>query len=137
MTGLLCQVCGGPADRNAEGVLWLVGDDPNDPEYEGEDFLTTHPPVCMPCARKSVTACPHLRKQFSVLRVRGFEKAGVRGALYVPAWPKPILTDAASVSYTDTRINWIRAGQLIMRLRDYTIVDLPTEAQQHASRTTE
>jgi hypothetical protein len=50
----------------------------------GMPYLTSHPPVCELCAAKALKACPHLRRQHSVLRVRAFGPVGVRGALYRP-----------------------------------------------------
>lgn len=70
MRRMLCQVCGGPADRNAQGALWLVGQDAGDRKTWGAALTTSHPPVCVPCAVTSVRACPHLRKRYVALRVR-------------------------------------------------------------------
>ncbi|MGW8449953.1 hypothetical protein ACWGLO_00460 [Streptomyces niveus] len=127
MERLLCQVCGGPADRNRDGTFWLLGDDPDDPVVPtGEEgILTAHPPLCLPCARTSVSACPHLREQYVALRVRHVERAGVRGALYRPALPRPVAVDAVGISFDDPVIHWVRAGQLLLRLTDYHPVELP------------
>ncbi|WP_226961832.1 MULTISPECIES: hypothetical protein [Streptomyces] len=70
MAGLLCQVCGGPADRNEDGVLWLMGEASGNPGDWPQGLETAHPPVCLPCATLSVRACPHLRQLFVALRVR-------------------------------------------------------------------
>ncbi|WP_328916742.1 MULTISPECIES: hypothetical protein [unclassified Streptomyces] len=124
MGELLCQVCGGPADRDGDGVLWLLGEDPADPASWPSDLLTTHPPLCVPCAAASVRACPHLRGQYAVLRVRRFALAGVRGVLYAPGRPEPLTVDTVGVAFDDPRIAWVRAGQLIMRLHDFTLTTL-------------
>ncbi|MFJ5223649.1 hypothetical protein [Streptomyces sp. NPDC088400] len=58
------------------------------------------------------------------LRVRAFGLAGVRGALYQPGYPSPVAVDATGVAFDDPRIHWVRAGQLIMRLHEFTITDL-------------
>ncbi|MFE3741594.1 hypothetical protein [Streptomyces sp. NPDC059134] len=58
------------------------------------------------------------------LRVRSFGPMGVRGSLYRPGYPFPVLVDAAGVAFDDPRIHWVRAGQLVMRLREFTVVDL-------------
>ena len=51
MSGLLCQFCRRPADRNEEGVLWLIDAEPDDPVlWSGAPERTSHPPLCMPCA---------------------------------------------------------------------------------------
>jgi hypothetical protein len=124
MERLLCQVCSQPADHNRDGILWLLGEAPCAAETETDGVLTAHPPLCLPCANTSVRACPHLRREYVVLRVRAFERAGVRGALYRPAHPKPVLTDAVGVAFDDPRINWVRAGQLLLRLTDFALIDL-------------
>jgi hypothetical protein len=129
MTRLLCQVCGAAADRNADGLLWLVGEDPTDPGSWPDPLLTAHPPVCAVCAARSVRVCPHLRSRYAVLRVRGFDPEGVRGALYQPGYPIPVpaLTDICGVGFDDPRIAWMQASQLIMRLRDFTVTELDTD----------
>ncbi|MFD7893462.1 hypothetical protein [Streptomyces sp. NPDC059743] len=124
MSELLCQICARPADRNAEGVLWIMGEDPDHPGSWPADLTTTHPPLCAPCALNSVRACPHLRSQYAVLRVRTCTPAGVQGALYRPGYPDPVPVDATGVSFDDPLIHWVRAGQLVMRLHDYTVTDL-------------
>ncbi|MFE1959600.1 hypothetical protein [Streptomyces sp. NPDC059479] len=124
MGELLCQICAGPADRNADGVLWLLGEDPDDRRSWPSDLTTTHPPLCLPCASTSVRVCPHLRKRCVALRVTDFGLAGVQGALYGPGYPAPVLVDAAGVAFGDPRIHWVRAGQLIMRLLEFTVIDL-------------
>lgn len=121
MTRLLCQVCGGPAGRDDRGVLWLIGEDPGDLASWPDPLLTLHPPVCAPCAGRSVRICPHLRAGYAVLRVRAFDLAGVRGALYRPGNPDPVAVDAVGVAFDDPLIRWVKAGQLIMRLQDFTV----------------
>jgi hypothetical protein len=129
MTKLLCQVCGQPAGRTADGVLWLVGEDPDRPETWPVPLLTAHPPVCAGCAVRSVGACPHLRRQYTALHVRAFDLTGVRGALYVPGHQSPVAV--AGVAFDDPRIRWVRAGQLIVRLREFSI----TEVEHDKSKT--
>ncbi|MFJ2212779.1 hypothetical protein ACIQVO_18020 [Streptomyces sp. NPDC101062] len=124
MVRTLCQVCGGPADRNEDGVLWMLGEDPADRGSWPDDLVTTHPPLCAPCAVQSVRVCPRLREQCVALRVRSFAPMGVRGALYRPGYPFPVPVDAVGVAFDDPRIHWVRAGQLVMRLREFTVVGL-------------
>jgi hypothetical protein len=126
MTRLLCQVCGRPANRTSDGLLWLVGEDPHDPASWPDPLLTSHPPVCTGCAEQSVRVCPHLRNQHVALRVRTFELAGVRGALYRPGNPDPIGVNAVQMTFDNPRIGWVKAGQLIMKLRDFTPTELST-----------
>ncbi|WUH92254.1 hypothetical protein OG900_20495 [Streptomyces sp. NBC_00433] len=124
MSGLRCQICGGPADRSADGVLWLLDADPDDPTLWNGQERTAHPPVCMPCAVRSTSACPHLRRSFTVLRVRAFSPYGVHGALYRPTTGPPRAVNAVSLPFGDPRMPWMRAGQLITRLTEFTVVDL-------------
>lgn len=131
MERLLCQVCGKPADRDEQGVLWLLGEDPNAPETWPARLTTTHPPLCVPCATWSIRLCPHLRKQYTALRVRAFERWGVHGALYRPGPRGPQAVDVGAVAFDEPLIHWVRAGQLVMRLRDFTIVDLAGEEAEH------
>lgn len=129
MEALLCQVCGRPADRTADGVLWMLGESPDEPEDRGDGLdglVTAHPPLCSPCAVKSAHTCPHLRRRCTVLRARSFELVGVRGALYRPGLAGPVAWDAACVGFGDPRIHWIRAGQSLTRLSGTEIVDLAT-----------
>ncbi|MGS2587697.1 hypothetical protein [Streptomyces hebeiensis] len=128
MLELLCQVCGRPADRNADGVLWLVSEDPHDMAPLPGDLTTTHPPLCAPCAFRSTHVCPHLRSRYVALRVRTSVPAGVQGALYRPGHPAPTAVMATGVAFGDPLIHWVRAGQLIVRLREFTVVDLKPEA---------
>ncbi|CCB75152.1 conserved protein of unknown function [Streptantibioticus cattleyicolor NRRL 8057 = DSM 46488] len=130
MEELLCQVCAEPSDRNQDGVLWLLGEDlAAHSAHDRFGLTTTHPPVCAPCAPRSVRACPHLRQRHVTLRVRSCEPVGVRGALYRPGFPDPAFVDVAGVAFTDPRIHWIRAGQLITALRDFTVQELPPRPQ--------
>ncbi|MFF2525491.1 hypothetical protein [Streptomyces liangshanensis] len=123
MGELLCQVCARPADRTADGVLWLSGEDAREAASWSGDLVTAHPPLCVPCAMRSVASCPHLRKRFVMLRVSAYSPAGVRGALYRPGHPAPVAVDATGVAFGDPRIHWVRAGQLLMRLSKFTIVE--------------
>jgi hypothetical protein len=125
-TKLLCQVCGRRADRNSDGLLWLVGEDPERPETWPDPLLISDPPVCCGCAPLAVRLCPRLRRQYTALRVSAFDLIGVSGFLYQRGIPEPVT--AAGVGYDDPRVRWVRAGQLIVSLRDFTITDLNAEA---------
>jgi hypothetical protein len=124
MEQLLCQVCAQPADRNNDGILWLLSEELDNAD---EDIVTPHPPVCLPCAHASISACPHLRREFTAVRVRACEGAGVRGALYEPADPHPVPVDAIAVAFGNPLINWVRAGQLLLRLTKYRCIELPED----------
>lgn len=121
MAGLRCQVCGGAADRNADGVLWLV--DAEVGELRPGDERTSHPPVCVPCARRAVSACPHLRKAWVALRVRSPRMWGVSGALYRPSRPVPVAVDAGPFAFGDPLLPWVVAHQLVAQLRDFTVTE--------------
>lgn len=124
MTGLRCQVCGGPADLTSDGVLWLIDANPSDLLPRGVAELTAHPPVCRPCAHQSVRLCPHLRDKYVALRVRSFAAYGVSGALYCRNFTEPLLYGAGTVALGDPLLPWIRASQLVMSLNDFTVIDL-------------
>ncbi|MDX6353356.1 MAG: hypothetical protein QOF98_259 [Streptomyces sp.] len=127
MRKLLCQVCGRPADRTADGLLWLITEDPGNPGSWPNPLTTTHPPVCLTCAKRAVRACPYLGSEYVAVRASEFAPAGVHGALYRPGAPKPVVTQIGGVEYSDPRIHWLRAGQLIVRLDRFTVVDLEAE----------
>ncbi|OEV11092.1 hypothetical protein [Streptomyces nanshensis] len=128
MERLLCHVCGRPADSNSDGVLWLLTEEPRCPPEGGSgDVVTEHPPLCLPCAHIAIAACPRLRHDFTAVRVRAFERAGVRGALYQRATPHPVPIDVVSVAFDNPAIGWVRAGKLLLRLTDYQPVDLYAE----------
>lgn len=123
MQRLLCQVCGGPADRTRDGVLWLLRDFRHDwtgwPNGVGE----TEPPVCLPCVRLSVQVCPSLRKGAVIVRAGRYEIAGVHGALYSGGHtPHPV--GRITVSYDNPAVRWVRAVSLVRQLWDCTLIEL-------------
>ncbi|WP_328917075.1 MULTISPECIES: hypothetical protein [unclassified Streptomyces] len=129
MDGLLCQVCGGPARKDAtnDGLLWLLGEDPDDRSSWPTEMVTGHPPVCLSCAWLSVRACPHLRHQYAAVRVRRFSPSGVHGVLYRPSYPNPVPHEVGGLDFGDARTAWMQAAQLMMRLDEFTLVDLEAE----------
>lgn len=129
MQALLCQVCGQPARKGdtGDGVLWLLGEDPDDRSTWPTDMVTGQPPVCLSCAWLSVSACPHLRKQYTAVRVHRYALAGVHGVLYRPSYPNPVPYDVGGLDFGDRRMPWLQASQLRMRLIEFTQVDLETE----------
>jgi hypothetical protein len=122
MRQLLCQICGGPADRNEQGVLWLLGE--ADKGWTGSE-VTGQPPVCLPCALVASRACPHLRGNALALRVRHAPIEGVSGILYRPGPNGPVRLGPATLPYTDPRTRRLQAFQLMRGLYDCTVVDLP------------
>ncbi|WP_198358389.1 hypothetical protein [Streptomyces fildesensis] len=127
MRALLCQVCGGLADRSEQGVLWLVEDDEGRAEEANwpEDLVTVHPPICVPCAHQSLRLCPHLAERGSVaVRVRESAVEGVYGQLYRSSRHSPVQVRQDTVFYDSPEIRWVLAAQLTRTLRGCTVVDL-------------
>ncbi|QMU72550.1 hypothetical protein [Streptacidiphilus sp. P02-A3a] len=124
MRGLLCQVCGGPADRTAAGVLWLLKDDRGDWPGWPEGLAATHPPACVPCARAADRLCPHLRGGSVAVRVRDFRVRGVYGALYQGAGPSLRSTGSAIAAADDRLARWILAAQMVRVLSDCSFATL-------------
>jgi hypothetical protein len=69
MLRLLCQVCAGPADQSADGVLWLLKDHRGDWPSWPHGMGVTEPPICAPCVTTSSRLCPALRR--GAVAVRG------------------------------------------------------------------
>ena len=127
MRRLLCQVCGRPADRNDQDVLWLLGQTGR--PWAGEES-TAQPPICLRCAHTASRICPHLRGNTLALRVRHAPIAGVLGFLYTPSRHGPIRAGAATLPYASPGIRMLQARQLIRNLHDCTVVDLEQETRR-------
>lgn len=124
MRHLLCQVCGGPADQDERGTLWLVGE--AEKQWPGAE-TTGQPPVCLRCAGPASHACPHLRGRTLALRVRHAPIVGARGIFY-HHWHGHLLNAGpATLPYSDPQIHWLHAYQLMRELHDCTVVDLNRE----------
>lgn len=123
MRRLLCGICAGQPDVAELGVLWLIkdfrGDWPGWPDGMG----ATEPPVCMPCASRSIRVCPALRTGYVAVRVGWSEIAGVYGARYQAGYPLPVATADSTVAFDDPGIRWVCASQLVRRLRECTILE--------------
>jgi hypothetical protein len=125
MRRLLCQVCGGPADRNELGWLWLLEDHRADGERGWpEDEVTTHPPVCAPCAAVAARLCPHLRDNVVAVRAGRVILDGVYGQMYLPG-PPPIPGARDVALFSSARARWMVGSQLAASLVDVTLVDMP------------
>jgi hypothetical protein len=124
MRRLLCQVCAQPADRNEQGVLWLLRDHRDDWPDWPEDMANTYPPVCLGCAHQSIRLCPTLRKGYVAVRALRFPYRGVYGQQYAPGHRWPIPVEDGVVTYNNPAIRWTCAVQLVRSLQDCTIVDL-------------
>ncbi|MEV0277293.1 hypothetical protein AB0I22_13040 [Streptomyces sp. NPDC050610] len=127
MRRLLCQVCAGPADRDERGVLWLLEEHRNSWATWPSDALTTHPPVCLPCAVEAVRRCPHLASGYTAVRVGESEVFGVYGMRFRPGRLAPVEVGIDVVSYGAPAVRWVVAGQLVRALDSCTVVDLQDE----------
>ncbi|WP_084477312.1 hypothetical protein [Actinokineospora enzanensis] len=119
MRRLLCQVCGGPADRNANGVLWMLRDFRADwPDWPA-GMGVTEPPICRACAEHSARVCPALRRGYALVRVADCTVIGVHGITYNPRHSEK--SEAGIREFTDYRLPWTVAYTLVRELRDTTI----------------
>lgn len=125
MRRLLCGVCGKPANRSDEGVLWLLRDFRDDWPGWPDEIGATEPPVCLPCVPLASRMCPSLRKGVVAVRVRHAPIAGVRGALYRSGGGLiPESSGDITVAYEDPLVHWVRAINLVRQLRDCTLVEV-------------
>ena len=127
MRKLLCSICAGPADSTDQGMLWLVRDYRHDWPQWPEHMAATEPPVCLPCARISLRACPALRKGSVAIRVGHSTIAGVYGARYQAGHLGAVAVEDVIVTYDDPDIRWTCASQLVRELTDCTIINLDSE----------
>jgi hypothetical protein len=126
MRQLLCSVCGGPAHRINDGVLWLLRDWRGDWPGWPNGMAATEPPVCLPCARLSIRACPALRNRYAAVRVGTPELGGVYGIRYHVGQTFPTKACDETLAYEDPAIRWMVAVQQVRELSDCTPVDLDT-----------
>lgn len=135
MTRLLCQVCGEPTDRDADGgVLWLWKDHRGDWPDWPEGMLSTEPPVCVPCVGQAVRLCPALRHGAVAMRVGDCPVVGVYGTYYRPGPRGPVPERLTNVKYSNPLIGWVQADHLIRQLWDCTLVELDELAGVGACR---
>jgi hypothetical protein len=125
MRQLLCQVCGHPADRDERGVLWLLPDRRDVWVGWPEGLMLAEPPVCIGCAVLAARLCPHLRQGCVAVRARSFPLSGVKGFVYRPGNPRPVVQRDDLVSYNNPAVlRWTLAEQQLRTLRECTIVTL-------------
>jgi hypothetical protein len=122
MSGLMCQVCAGPADRTGGGVLWLMRDHSGDWPRWPEGMASVEPPVCVRCVAVSLRRCPALQRGAVAVRVRKSAVVGVWGTLYRPGAFAPIPAEAARLAYGDPKTRWMVAVALIRELRECSFV---------------
>ncbi|ONI84494.1 hypothetical protein ALI144C_14155 [Actinosynnema sp. ALI-1.44] len=122
MSRLLCQICAGPADRNGDGVLWLLTDHRDEWDDWPEKMAVDEPPACVPCVGLATRLCPALRSSSIVVRVRECPVVGVRGRVHKPGGLLPVPTDEDVMSFDDRRIRWTLASSLLRGLSGCTVV---------------
>jgi hypothetical protein len=123
MRNLLCQVCGGPADRNDDGVLWLLRDFRDDWQGWPNQMSVTEPPVCQPCVHLSMKLCPALRRGAAVIRARQHPIVAVRGSLHVgQQFPRPVKD--MTVHLDNPTVRWVKAVNLVRELQDCTLFEV-------------
>jgi hypothetical protein len=120
----LCQVCGGPADRTGEGVLWLLKDQRQHWEWWPNNVAVTEPPVCLGCVGVAVRTCPALREGAAAVRVKSAPTWAVRGMLYRPEEGGVVPTRVMTVALDEPAVRWIQATKLVRVLRGCTLLSL-------------
>ncbi|MEU7230093.1 hypothetical protein [Streptomyces chrestomyceticus] len=122
MRRLRCQVCRQPADRNGQGIRWLLEDGRVDRPDWPDGELTVHPPVCRGnCVEKVTERCPHLRDNWVTVRVREPLLDGIFGRLYRPGRPLPVPVEKVTRLYGSPDVRWVLASQLVATLSGCTV----------------
>ncbi|GLZ42883.1 hypothetical protein [Actinokineospora sp. NBRC 105648] len=122
MLRLLCQVCASPADRDDDGVLWVLWNRTTDWPDWPERALVSEPPICLPCLDHALRLCPALREGHFIIRARSYDLYGVDGLPYSPAFPRPVPRDREIVPFSSPVIAWTLASKLARRLGDCTVI---------------
>jgi hypothetical protein len=124
MRKFLCQVCGGLADRDERGWLWLLEDEQDGSPTWPNGEMTTHPPVCRQCAPLAARMCPHLRRKGVVpVRVGKVILDAVYGQRHYSS-PLGLVGGERDVFLIGSwRTKWIVGGQLAASLLECTVLD--------------
>ncbi|TVZ84851.1 hypothetical protein [Streptomyces sp. BK340] len=124
MRKFLCQVCGGPADRDKRGWLWLLEDHRDEGPKWPHGEMTVHPPVCRSCAPVAARLCPHLRREGVVpVRVGDVILDAVYGQRFYTG-PLGLVGGEMDVFLmTSWRARWVVGGQLAASLARCTVLD--------------
>jgi hypothetical protein len=119
----LCQVCGEPADRSDDGVLWLLEARRHDWKGWPNGMTTSHPPICVPCVPIARAQCRHLWSGAVVVRAGRSEVCGVYGQVYKPGpfGPQRVLDDTVLFE-VGPEIAWTIGAQLVRVLYDCSFV---------------
>ncbi|MGI5504704.1 hypothetical protein [Lentzea sp. CA-135723] len=121
---LLCQVCGGPADVNDDGVLWLQRDHRGDWPKWPNGMASVEPPVCLACVPVAMRMCPALQRGAVTVRVKDCPVVGVRGVLYKKSVLVPTIAAAGNFTYDDPAVRRVLASAVIRELRGCVVVPL-------------
>ncbi|MDT0609026.1 hypothetical protein [Streptomyces lancefieldiae] len=132
MAGLLCHVCGGPADQDDRGVLWLLEDGAREYPQWPEDLMTVHPPICLDCIPLARQQCPHLWAGSVAVRVKASKACAVFGLRYTASRVGPIPVEGDIYPFESPLLPLVVATQLVRALYDCTIVTLTEELAAHA-----
>ncbi|MFD0371116.1 hypothetical protein [Streptomyces sp. NPDC127114] len=132
---MLCQMCGGPAQDEKRGTLFVLGSDADSglgAIRQGE--ITSEPPLHPECAVEAVTRCPHLRKGYVAARVEWPVPWGVRGTVYdlTELWPQP-RREQENVGYGSDARRFVLADRILIELHGCRTVDLDEEVRRAQS----
>lgn len=122
MDKLLCQVCAQPADRDSDGVLWILRDHRDEWAGWPNGMGVTEPPICAECAEVSRHRCPALRRGHVLVRAATMPISGVHGAHYAPTPDGPTAVGVGPVAF-DTDMRWVLAAHLIREFKDATVLN--------------
>ncbi|WP_156757419.1 hypothetical protein [Actinokineospora pegani] len=122
MDKLLCQVCAQPADRNTDGVLWMLQDHRDDWVGWPNRMGVTEPPICAPCVEVSRQRCPALRRSHALVRVNTMPVTGVHGTRYVPTGEGVAPGKSGPIDF-GADLRWVLATHLVREFRDAVIVN--------------
>jgi hypothetical protein len=64
--------------------------------------------------------------------VREFMLVGVRGELYYPSHRDPVAAAVVGMALDHPDIRWVRAGQLVVSLRKFSLVNLDNVADHRS-----
>lgn len=131
MLGMRCQVCAGPPSRTSRGLLFLHKERPDaDRRWWPNSELTSHPPLCLPCAAVAVRYCGFAATVRAV-RVRKPRIHGVFGITFTADRHgnlEPLAGDDGQCAYSDAvKRRWTVALQVVAQLNRCTPVDLDEE----------
>ncbi|MCX5215771.1 hypothetical protein OG689_42210 [Kitasatospora sp. NBC_00240] len=126
MGGLLCRVCGAPADRTEDGVLWLLPHPTTpggrrrtlDPCWP-EGAVVEHPPICAPHALSSPRLCRALDGAL-LLRVANAPVYGLAGLRFDTGEGGPQAPVRGQFALDSAELRWVAATHLLRTLTGCT-----------------